>query len=165
MDPNTLIVANSDLPTGVVLTGINIVLTSIIGGLVVSVAFLQWRLSKAKFKLDLFEKRYAIYKATQRLLTHILQKANIDLEKLYEFRGDTQDATFLFDNDIPKHLESLDKKATKLYCLKDQLKDMPNRDERKSMAKELSQLLRELTEELPRLKVIFGRYMNFKRWK
>lgn len=50
----------------------------------------QHLLTKEKFKLDLFEKRFAVYKGVQRFLTHILLKAKIELDKLDEFRGDTQ---------------------------------------------------------------------------
>jgi hypothetical protein len=125
----------------------------------------QHLLTKEKFKLDLFEKRFAVYKGVQRFLTHILLKAKIELDKLNEFRGDTQDAVFLFCDDIPKYLGSIDRKALDMWTKAEQYKDLPVREERSKLCKEESRLLMELLDELPRLKDVFAPYLKFKTWK
>ena len=166
MDPNTISKTANILPLGgVTLTEINALFTIFIGLFVAWVAFQQYRLGRAKFKLDLFDKRYAIYKATQRFLSHILKEARMDLKKLWEFRGDTQNAVFLFDNDIPKYLDEIDKKALKLWETKEEYKEMPKGDERSKLCRDESQLCHELIKKLPELKVVFGKYLKFRKWK
>ena len=68
----------------------------LIAGAVALIAYRQYRLAGERFKLDMFEKRFAVYKAAQRFLTVIFRDAKVDLDKLFDFRRDTQDATFLF---------------------------------------------------------------------
>ena len=166
MNPNTLLNSTNTVShISFTLTEINALFTILIGIFIASIAFQQYRLSRAKFKLDLFEKRYAVYKATQRLLTYILKEAKIGIDKLFEFRGGTQDAIFLFDNEIPVYLDGIDKKAIRMMALRDELEGIPVGDKRSELCEEKKQLLLELTGELPRLKVIFGKYLKFKKWK
>ena len=166
MDPNTLVNSmNTVQRSSVTLTQISTILTIFIGFFIAWTAFQQHKLSKAKFKLDLFEKRYPVYKATQRLLSCILREAKIDIEKLFEFRGGTQDAVFLFDNEIPVYLKGIDEKAIRMQTLREELEGIPVGDKRSELCKEKGQLLLELTDELPKLKVVFGKYLKFKKWK
>ena len=79
------------------------------------VAVQQLLLSRQRFKLDLFEKRYAVYKATQVFLTKISTAAKIEMEDIFEFRGNTQDAVFLFEEDVPAYLKTIDEKAIELW--------------------------------------------------
>jgi len=66
----------------------------LVAAAVAYIAYRQYSLAREKFKLDMFEKRFAVYKATQRFLTVILQDGKVDLEKLFDFRRDTQDLAF-----------------------------------------------------------------------
>lgn len=67
---------------------INLIITTIIAGIVAYVGVLQYQTNKRqqlineeKFKLDLFDKRFKVYEATKYLFTQILQLGNIDLQK------------------------------------------------------------------------------------
>ncbi|RKY04476.1 MAG: hypothetical protein DRP56_09995 [Planctomycetota bacterium] len=166
MDPNTIPeIVNNVSSYNIASTQTNTLLTVVLGLFVAWVAFQQYKLSRAKFKLDLFEKRYVVYKATQKLLTHVLQKGDVDLDELFEFRGKTQDAIFLFDKKIPEYLNDIDGKVLKLNTLRDQLEGIPKSDIRSELCGNMKQLLLSITKELPKLKVVFGKYMNFKEWK
>jgi hypothetical protein len=47
------------------------------------VAYQQYRLSREKLKLDLFEKRFSVFAGVRRLLTHILRDGDLkDLSHL-----------------------------------------------------------------------------------
>ncbi len=80
-------------------------ITIMIGVFVAYTAYNQYRLSKEKFKLDMFDKRYGVYKNTQVFLTKILIDAKIEMEDIFEFRAGTQDSVFLFKEDIPNYLK------------------------------------------------------------
>ena len=166
MDPNTLFVgSNADCCFAFNAIPISTILTIIIALFVAWVGFQQYLLSKARFKLDLFEKRYSVYKATQRFLTLIFTNARIDTAELFEFRGDTQDAVFLFGEDVSDYLEKIGDKALDMLTITEELEGVPVSDKRSGLCNKKSQLLRELTSELPRLKKVFGRYMKFDKWK
>ena len=141
------------------------ILTIIIGGLVAFVAYSQFILARDKFKLDLFEKRFAIYKGVQSFLTDIMKEAKVTIERLFQYRAETQDSMFLFDGKIAEYLKEIDEKALNLYAIALERSDMPKGDQGSSLAKEESELLRWLISQLPKLKDIFSPYLKFKTWK
>jgi hypothetical protein len=115
--------------------------------------------------LDLFEKRFSVYKGVQRFLTHILTEGRLELDKLFEFRRDTQDAIFLFGDEIPEYLTRIDRKALNMQTKAKQYENLPTGEERSRLCKEESTLLMELLDELPRLKDVFAPYLKFDKWK
>jgi ribulose 1,5-bisphosphate synthetase/thiazole synthase len=139
-------------------------ITVIIGASVASAAYLQYRLAKNKFRLDLFEKRFAVYKGAQAFLNKIMNKGRVELNDLFEFRAATQDAIFLFENDISEFMNSLDEKACTVGMIEEQFKDLEVGEERSRLAKEKSEGLNWLLGQLPRLKDVFGPYLKFRAW-
>ena len=140
------------------------VLTSITGVLVAWTAYRQYRLSAERFKLDLFEKRFAVYKGTQVFLSHILRQAKFEIERFYQFRADTQIATFLFDDDITHYLEEIDSKACEFGGIHDDLEGVPCGPERTELCKKQTRLLTWLIDKLPELQKVFSPYLKFRTW-
>lgn len=140
-------------------------ITIIIGASVAYTAYNQYRLSKEKFKLDLFDKRFSVYKGVQVLLSHILQKGKVEMAQIYQFRADTQDAAFLFDDDITKHLGEIDSKTLELWSIQEELNGLPAGDERSAGSRKITQVQGWLIKQLPELKKIFSPYLKFKSWK
>jgi hypothetical protein len=139
--------------------------TVIIGISVAVLAYQQYRLAKDRFRLDLFEKRFSVYKGIQAFLTKIMIKGRVELDDLFEFRAAMQDAVFLFENDVPEFISSFDKKALDVNAIGEQLKDLPIGEERSRLVKQQSERLMWLLDQLPRLKDVFGPYLKFKAWK
>jgi len=128
-------------------------------------AFQQFRLSRERFKLDLFEKRFAVFAGTRIFLTHILRDGNLEtLEPLWENRAAISEASSLFDDQITEFLGEIDRKAIKLK--KDHEKDesLPVSDERTLLSQEIHENLDWLTKQLQELKIRFAPYMKFETW-
>ncbi len=146
----------------------NIYLTSIatlITAIVAWTGYQRHKLTKEKLKLDLFEKRFAVYKGVQAFLSIILTDARYEIADLYEFRRTTQDGTFLFGPDIPEYIKRIDNQALNLKSTAGKLEGLPKGDERAQLCAEESRLLKELTGELPKLKEAFAPYLRFETWK
>ena len=141
------------------------IITIVIGVFVAYTAYNQYRLSKEKFKLDMFDKRYGVYKNTQVFLTKILRDAKIEMEDIFEFRAGTQNSVFLFKEDIPNYLKSIDKKALELLEIHESLDGDLKAKERSEMCRKQTDLLHWLTNQLPELKNKFVTYLKFKTWK
>ncbi len=141
------------------------IMTVCVGVFVAYVGYQQYCISREKFKLDLFEKRFSVYKGVQVFLTHILINAKFEIEQLYKFRADTQDAVFLFDKDIVVYIDSIDKKSLEFNCLCDELENIPVGEERTKKCEEKARLLKGLIGQLPKLKEVFAPYLKFKTWK
>ena len=132
---------------------------------VACILYLQYRLARQKFKLDMFDKRFSVYKATQKLLTIILVKGELEQQALFTFRADTQDAVFLFGQDIPSYLERIDKQVLELMVIPSRSQDLPVGEERTRLCERKTELIGALMDELPRLKDIFAPYLKFAKWR
>ncbi len=141
------------------------IIATLIAIMVAWTGYQQYKLAKDKFKLDLFEKRFAVYKGIQRFLTIIRQKPYFDDGQLFEFRRDTQNATFLFGSEITKYINMIDSKALKMRSIVCQYQPLPVGKDRSILVKNQDQLLTELIDELPRLREVFAPYLRFEKWK
>lgn len=139
--------------------------TILIAGFVAWVSWSQHAVNKEKFKLDLFEMRFKVFAAVRKFLSVVLQKGNIALDDLFEYRANTAEATFLFEEDITDYLKEIDKKGLALMTLHETMAPLPVGDERSKKAEEISEHLGWLTDQLPELKPKFSPYMKFKTWK
>jgi len=141
------------------------VVTSCTAMLVAIVAIKQYILSKERFKLDMFDKRYGVYKNTQVFLTKILRNAKVEMEDIFEFRAGTQDSVFLFKEDIPSYLKNIDNKAWELWEIHKSLDGVPKGEERSEMCRKQTELLDWLLKKLPELKDKFAPCLKFMTWQ
>jgi hypothetical protein len=154
----------SNLPE--LLTAISTFLGAVVVAAIVAViTYKQLYLEREKFKLDLFEKRFAVYSAAREFLRLIKRSAKIEMKDLSEYLGNTQDAAFLFDEKIADHLISLYKKAVDLQTTQKLYEHLPVGDERERLCNKEHDLLIELGNELLKLKDVFAPYLKFKAWK
>ncbi len=136
----------------------------IVAIIVAWIGFQQFLLARERFKLDLFEKRFAVYKAAQKLLSIILRDAKIELNDIFDYQKDRQDAVFLFDKKIVDYLDALYSEALALSITREEYKDLPVGKERTKLVEKGSNILKELLDELPKLKDVFSPYLKFKTW-
>ena len=125
-----------------------------------TIGWQQHELAKERLKLGLFDKRFAIYKATQVLLSKILKEGKCDLEMLDEFRGATQDAIFLFDDEIPAYLKEIENMFLHIWRFQEDLKGIRRSKKRTELCGVNMELFTILTEELPNLKNVFAPYIS-----
>lgn len=89
--------------------------TVIIGGFATYIAHRQWRTNKDKLKLDLYDRRYAIYDAAIKFVWALSGNAMMDAKSTHEFHIATRQAPFLFDDaSIPEYFKTLIREAQRL---------------------------------------------------
>lgn len=69
------------------------------------IAYRQWRTAQNKLKLDLFEKRFAVYAATRELMSAIMTSGSVQDPAMFRFFADTREAKWLLNADIAHYLE------------------------------------------------------------
>jgi len=130
------------------------------------IAYRNHLLNVEKHKLELFEKRFAVYKAVQVLLSRVLEEAAVkDLKTVFEYRRDTQVAHFLFDQSIVDYISAIDKKALNTWSKRESYLGKSEGEERTKLVIEAHDIMHELLEELPKLKDVFSPYLKFRTWK
>jgi len=93
-------------------------LTPVVAVLGSYVAYRQWRLAQNKLKLDLFERRFAIYAAAQTFLASIMTSGKVNDQELFKFTVATRESKWLLDSNVAEYLDKqLRHKAIDLQCL------------------------------------------------
>jgi hypothetical protein len=100
------------------------VIVAVIAALIAgTIAYRQWKTAADKLRLDLFEKRWKVFKGVQQLLGKAALRADVTSEDLREFLVATEGARWLFDPALAEFLEdSVYKKALRLQELATDLK-------------------------------------------
>ena len=141
-------------------------MTVCIAGVGAYVAYKQHFLAKEKFKLDLFEKRFAVFIGARKFLTEVKATGNVKISPdLYSYRASIGEATFLFEQDMVDYLELINRKSVDCYGKEQGLEGVPVGEQRTRLVNEKSELLEWLIDQLPQLKVKFSPYLKFHTWK
>lgn len=116
-------------------------MSAVIAFLAVAIGFQQWRTAQNRLKLDLFDRRFAVYDAARKLLGSIASTGKADDQVVYRFMSDTREAKWLLNEDIAKYFEKgLRNEAFRLATLSSELQGMPVGDERTQNIREQSAL-------------------------
>ena len=118
-----------------------------------------------QFKLNLYDRRYKIYKAVENLLRDILQKGKVDIESMNQFVADTNEREFLFDKAVPTYIDVLRNRAIHLQYLRHMLdnSNLPVGDKRTKLAYEQCDLLIWFNDQFDISKNMFKKYLVFKK--
>ena len=139
--------------------------TFLLAAYVALTSYWQYRLAREKFKLDLFEKRFAVFAGARVLLTCMVRDAQLaDMKTVWEYRAAIADATFLFDDALTEYLEEIYKHGVALHFDGERLKSLPVGEERTRLVNLIEQNIAWSVEQLPELKRRFTPYMKFKTW-
>ena len=129
------------------------------------IAYHQYRLGRAKFKLDLFEKRFAVFEATRKLLRAMVSEGPGELEKVYEFRVGTADATFLFCSDISDYLNEVDKRAVDFWQVVKRMKSPSNDSHLDSLIQKEADATKWFSDQPVQLNGKFAPYLDLRTWR
>lgn len=92
---------------------IQVVFTGVIAVAAVYIAWRQAEIARAKLRLDLFDRRFRVYRGLMDLLDAVSQETPLDAP-LSTFYRETDEKRFLFDSDIVDYLKEVREKAVKL---------------------------------------------------
>jgi hypothetical protein len=92
--------------------------TPVLAVIAASIAYQQWRTAQNKLKLDLFEKRFAVYQAVVALVYLVLHdKENRNESRVEELSEKAAPAKFLFNREVARFVEEIRKKARSVVLL------------------------------------------------
>jgi hypothetical protein len=134
--------------------------TLIIGVIAAAITYNQYKVAAAKLKLDLFERRFAIFQETWKILSEVVMKGT--REKNYglgtPFNNFLPEAKFLFGTDVSNYLDDLATNWSRLHGIE-------GTNELSRYAQEKYDLTGWFKEQADtKVKEVFGRYLNFERW-
>lgn len=90
------------------------------------IAFLQWKLSRHKLKLDLFDRRWKIYAATNDMLATLINGSDEDRrERANDFRRQLMDARFLCSKNTIDFLDKVNEQIASVVDAERALRSVP----------------------------------------
>jgi hypothetical protein len=107
-------------------------------------SYIAWRQSRTaqnKLKLDLFEKRFAVYHKARSMLAEIMTKGKLTDPGLYEYGAGVREAKWLMDDEVAKYLsEELWNNAVDLQTYDAELDGLPVGEERTRLVQKRAEL-------------------------
>jgi len=95
------------------------------------IAYRQWRIAQSKLKLDLFDRRFAVYDAARSVIGSVMGSGKAKDDELRKFLIGTREAKWLLNPDIADYLDKqLYAKLTELLMLDTELAPLPVGDGR-----------------------------------
>jgi hypothetical protein len=120
----------------------------------------QWKTSQNKLKMELFEKRYSIYKATNEFIVSIMSSGQVDDALLFRFRAASKEAKWLLNNDIATYLdEHIWNEAIDLQTLKAELEGVPVGEERTTNVHKQREIKKRLLSQIETLDIKFTPFL------
>ena len=74
----------------------------------------QLEVNEHRIRLDLYDRRWAVYEATERFMDQVIRNLSPEFEDFSEFGRSTRHAKYLFENDVNTYLDELRKRAALL---------------------------------------------------
>ncbi len=134
-------------------------ISPIVAIVVTYIAIQQYKLQKNKLRLDLFEKRYEIYKNAEIFINQIVVNGCVDSIEMQTFFLNTKDKYFLFGRDVNEYLNELYKNAIKLSELSFELEALPVGKERNEKCENKSKLFTYFCEQRKEIAKNFAKYL------
>jgi hypothetical protein len=131
---------------------------AIVGGMI---GIQQWHLSRARFRYELFDRRYQIFEKLAEFMALAGQlRPDLTHERTFQFLRDTKRARFLFGKEIGEYIDLVYRKAIALISCQSQIKDAPVGPERTRLVNEQSQILTWFDGELKTIEDRFEKYLG-----
>jgi len=145
-------------------------LVPVIAVITVCILIQEARTRRDQYRLNLYEKRFAVFNATRSFLQDILRKGNIVDESAEKFwQLSVTEASFLFEDDVVSLLKEMRQKCSEKLTLEQLLypsdgsAGIPVGDERVKVNTRNGELLAWFVAQTDKLAERFSKYLDFRR--
>lgn len=136
-------------------------LTVVVAAIAVWIAFAQWWTARNRFKLDLFEKRWAVYISARNVLGELVTYGSLPAQARVDFTTGIRGAKWLFNQDVDNYLwKELWKNATELHVSNQLSAETNPQDIRTQAAKKHSEIMLWLADQYQRIDDLFGPFLQ-----
>jgi len=141
------------------------IISLVVGAIVAWFAYRLAATTKAKFRLDLFEKRHEVFMATWKYLQDLVQKNPVTTTDIFTFSTNTANAKFLFGEEIVQFLEEAQSKGIQLGTAQYTISWPPSDEARSQASAECRELVVWVERELKQVKDRFKPYLDLSSWQ
>jgi hypothetical protein len=136
------------------------VLTPLLAFIATAVLVSQYRLLTLRWRLDMWDKRYAIYLVTVDFIKHAVQDVAVTFDEVFKFDRESKGKAFLFGREVETYFEELSQKGLKLQQLGVDLKGAADQDRRNKLTDQQLELVNWFRKQFEVSKNLFGKYLR-----
>ena len=125
------------------------------------ISFQQYITNKKKLRLDLYEKRFAVYEAVVSFLSHVMAQGTAKMAEINKFTEIINKSYFLFDSKMTDYLYKIQNKGLDLNTNKENREPDLTKEERTKLAKEWKVLVKWFNEQMDVSKEKFEKYLRY----
>jgi hypothetical protein len=129
------------------------------------IAWQQWRTNRNRLKLDLFDRRYAIYAAARNLIGHVFRHGNFTDLVLFEFVTATRESEFLLNKSVADYLDEFYRNGIELMNLNINFEHLDSLDDRKQNLEQQHAIRNWFNEQRDQLMIAFRKFLKFEHWR
>jgi hypothetical protein len=113
-------------------------------------------------ELEIYDRRIEIYRSLRRLLISILTDPRVKIDDLRSFAEETDEALFLFDEEVARYLDQVYQRAVELRAVGQRLSHPETLVEQElhALAQEDSKLLNWISSQFTESRTLFRRYLT-----
>ncbi len=116
-----------------------------------------------ELSFELYERRLRIYHAAKKLILKVAADASLERTPVWEFGAETDEALFLFDQNLSEYLSELYRRAAQLAGLTSILKNEPVGDRRNRHVDQQMELVLWFNDQFSQLRSVMAPFLTFGR--
>jgi hypothetical protein len=160
-------VVTSHPHVALVLQILQALLTPVIAGIAVYIAWQQWKVNERKLALDQYERRLRIYERVVTFLRLVLRDFKPEINDLQAFSIDTAESDFLFESEISQYISEIYHGAWRLWSATSEYRDFTQRPspdyDHNKVVKEITTQQEWFTKQFGVAKEKFKKYLYISR--
>jgi hypothetical protein len=126
----------------------------------IRVAQQQEKNTRERNRLDLYDRRFEIYRATRELIGAVVRHGRASQQEIIQFRTDTLHATFLMDDNMCTYLQKFAEKAELINMLDAELLAISEQSQKQKNLQRQGKLKDWITAQHDRLSREFARFLK-----
>jgi len=129
------------------------------------IAWRQYQNARAKLRLDLFERRFRVYRGLMDLLAAVVQEASVPNDALARFYKETNEKAFLFDSNITTYLDEIRHNVVAVRQAQRKITALQESSEMARLAAcdTDTGLLAWFDDQINQAQIRFSKYLSFKK--
>ncbi|HTV35576.1 MAG TPA: hypothetical protein VMF12_04020 [Xanthobacteraceae bacterium] len=135
----------------------------VVGGLAGYIGWRQWQTGNYRLRLDMFDRRYAMYEATKLLFGTIAINGSVTSSDFADFREKIRGAEFFFDGEARQFFQRLIDLSWRAYMARSRQKRTKDDAVLNKLFDEEDECLKLVDAEGPNLEKIFSKYLDLSK--
>jgi hypothetical protein len=127
------------------------------------IALRQWWTAHDRLRLDMYDKRFAVYEATKTLINAAAVQGQAMQDDLNHFYDGIRGAEFLFDGDTRDFVMKIGDMAMRARMIRARLDRQPDHPQADKLIDQEEDILDFLRERDAHLEKLFGRYLDLSK--